>query len=638
MLIALAVLLFAGHIHADQPSQPAISAAEVTIPQAPYAQVILDFDVPAAEPVSPLFTQWRYMGGMRDGRMRMDQGLGLREPGGYLAITDGVLKGTFEHMRRSSRNDARLATITIDARVNGNQIEGTAQIGEHHGKVTGQIMPDAALTRSNALPHDKGWPSFLGPVNTGVAAQSTGVKLTETPSAARLIWKTEETDIGHGIGAISRFMHTWPHASTTRTSTGSSSPILAEGKVFFSYYVPSAARENPARLAEFAEASGLAVADLPDYAKEKIDLAADDIVLAVDAATGKTLWKAVMKGRGINHQHHKEGPFNMTPAYHDGRVFAIGMSGALYAFAAKDGTPLWETQLGSGRAMWSASVVALPGVVVAPSGGVWCGFDPDTGNELWKSSIRFVNAAVAVWQHQGKHYIISGSGGNLIWDGTAEHIVCLDAITGAEVWRGDIPDHPAAIYSAGRGSGPGGITIHGDHLIAYTLHVSADAASRTDRRNSAKQGVSAWKLSLHGIEKLWDIRGENLSNGEHLPVVLRDRFVVIGDLRVIDLATGQVISQGSGVKPGNGGYLQAMEDMLFARRDGTHGSIETGIYKVDENGQIRDLLDGAAWRPSFGGATTSYHHPIMYPMLDGRVFLRQSDGIYCWDFRAESRQ
>ena len=39
------------------------------------------------------------------------------------------------------------------------------------------------------------------------------------------------------------------------------------------------------------------------------------------------------------------------------------------------------------------------------------------------------------------------------------------------------------------------------------------------------------------------------------------------------------------------------------------------------------------WAPPIGGGTTSYHHPLTYPLIDGRMYVRQRDGGYCWDMR-----
>ena len=83
----------------------------------------------------------------------------------------------------------------------------------------------------------------------------------------------------------------------------------------------------------------------------------------------------------------------------------------------------------------------------------------------------------------------------------------------------------------------------------------------------------------------------------------------------------------------NGGYMQVIEDIVLVRQDGTHGDhAQFGFYKISEKGVAHSFTE-QDWKPPIGGATSSYHHPIFYPAVDGRVFLRQRDGIYCWDLR-----
>ena len=110
------------------------------------------------------------------------------------------------------------------------------------------------------------------------------------------------------------------------------------------------------------------------------------------------------------------------------------------------------------------------------------------------------------------------------------------------------------------------------------------------------------------------------------------KFVFTPDLRVIDLATGKVLGQGKGPRINNGGYMQAIEDLVLVREDGSHGSISCGFYKIGADGSVVAFTD-KPWYPPIGGGTTSYHHPLFYPLVDGRIFLRQQDGIYCWDVR-----
>ena len=130
-----------------------------------------------------------------------------------------------------------------------------------------------------------------------------------------------------------------------------------------------------------------------------------------------------------------------------------------------------------------------------------------------------------------------------------------------------------------------------------------------------------------------EISSPAFADGESIPVVVRGKFVFSPDLRVVDLATGKVLAQSKGPRPLNGGYMQVIEDIVLVRQDGTHGEhAQFGFYKVAADGSVRSFTE-TDWKPPIGGATTSYHHPIFYPAVDGRVFLRQENGIYCWDLR-----
>ncbi len=594
-----------------------IQDAKVIVPRGDYALVDLVFDAPEAEAIDEDYAHWRYVGGMRDGRLVIRHGIGLSRPGGELTLEGGKLTGRFVHALKTHRRREHLPEVTVDATVENGTVRGTATVGGHAGTVSGTVTPDAELAKRNAVPDDKGWPMFLGPIGGGTAMTPTGVELVASPRDIRLMWVPEETDIGQGIGSISRFMDIkYEDAAGRRTGSGSTSPVAAGGKVFLSYYVPTAS-EPPAeatvqRVLE-SRGKGDGAADaLPWYAMEKLYPRSNDILLAMDAATGKTLWKTVMTGRGINHQHHKEGPFDMSPACADGRVFAIGMSGYLYAMDAATGKPLWEVRLGgSGRSnLWSSSVVAVPAAVIVPQGGVWCGFDPATGTRLWQSEIRFQHSTMPVWKHGDAHYVIGGSDAN---------ILCVNTATGKTAWTID-----RRALSHGRGYGCGGLTVYGGTLLGY-LQIGED-------KNAYEKHAAAWRLSPTGAEMLWEYPVPD-SNAEHVPVVVNRRYVFLGDLKVVDLESGKIAAQGEGITPGNGGYMQAMGDLAFVRRDGTHGDIQFTFYRVADDGSVTNLNPADQWRPTYGAGTTSYHHALMYPLIDGRLFVRQASGVTCWDLR-----
>ena len=108
-----------------------------------------------------------------------------------------------------------------------------------------------------------------------------------------------------------------------------------------------------------------------------------------------------------------------------------------------------------------------------------------------------------------------------------------------------------------------------------------------------------------------------------------------GTIKVIELQTGKITAEllkVGGSIPFNAGWNQVMEDTVISRVDGSHGGISAGIYRIDAAGQIKQLPP-KPWGPPIGGHTTGYHCPTPYPLVDGRIFIRQYDGIYCWDSR-----
>jgi len=325
----------------------------------------------------------------------------------------------------------------------------------------------------------------------------------------------------------------------------------------------------------------------------------------------------------------------MSPAYGNGRVFALGMSGWLYAFDSASGKPLWENQVVNAfYEAHSNALLVVGNVVVAPAGPQWGGYDAATGKLLWKTGKGRAVSTLSAWTHNGQNYLIGLMGPNHARTG----IGCIEADTGKEVWT-----LPIKVLTGGRGLGPGGITVFGDRMLVNQNNGTGV------KGDPLKPFIAAYLLNTNKPESLWQLgpdkdtarvealRGTSAQYGpvhnECVPVVVRGKFVFTADLRVIDLADGKVIATANGIAPANGGYMQAIEDIVMVRRDGTHGNMECGFFKIAEDGSVRFMNPDTPWIPNVGGTTTSYHHPIFYPMVDGRIFFRQEHGVYCWDIR-----
>jgi outer membrane protein assembly factor BamB len=102
-------------------------------------------------------------------------------------------------------------------------------------------------------------------------------------------------------------------------------------------------------------------------------------LFALDAATGTVLWSRVITGRRWTH-----------PAYDAGRVFVLDTDGRVQAYAAADGTLLWQATL-PGDLPWSGSPpVASGGALYAttiPSTGGTYAIRQSDGGLLWFTKI-----------------------------------------------------------------------------------------------------------------------------------------------------------------------------------------------------------------------------------------------------------
>ncbi|MDI6783124.1 MAG: PQQ-binding-like beta-propeller repeat protein [bacterium] len=131
---------------------------------------------------------------------------------------------------------------------------------------------------------------------------------------------------------------------------------------------------------------------------------------ALDAITGKTLWRKKVNGSIVG-----------SPAYAEGYIYVSSTDGGIYCFSARSGKPKWKFQT-------SGAITASPrvadGILYLGSGDYnFYALDSKTGKLKWKFQCgNFISSRALV--NQDKVYFGS-------WDGNA---YCLDAYTGATGW------------------------------------------------------------------------------------------------------------------------------------------------------------------------------------------------------------
>jgi hypothetical protein len=100
-------------------------------------------------------------------------------------------------------------------------------------------------------------------------------------------------------------------------------------------------------------------------------------------------------------------------------------------------------------------------------------------------------------------------------------------------------------------------------------------------------------------------------------------------MQLLDLKTGKVVATAVGPAPINEGHVFTAENPVFTAPDGSHGNSSLAVYGAIP--ETFKLL--GSWTPPHPH-TNSYHMKCMtFPIVEGRLFMRGFDGIYCYDLR-----
>ena len=210
----------------------------------------------------------------------------------------------------------------------------------------------------------------------------------------------------------------------------------------------------------------------------------DEIMRALDADTGKVLWQTGYAAPFTMHSAavpHDKGP-KSTPAFENGQLYAIGMTGVVTAFNAATGKQLWQKPGSPTVPVYTShsfSPVTEGGLVIFHVGGhnegALTAFDANTGDVKWS------------WRGDGPGYgspiVVDLGGTRQIVTITQGKVVGVDVATGTLLW-----EHPLVSSNFTNSITP--------LLYGQTLIVSAEP--RTDDR----LGLDAPEQSLDRQNRL----------------------------------------------------------------------------------------------------------------------------------------
>lgn len=543
-----------------------------------------------------------------------------------------------------------------DARPAPNEITGTFLVGfiddageriSLSGKLRGWILI-AEQTAANKLAAGHDWPHYYGD-GFRLAGPEGKAKLIDDLSHARPVWKSEAyIPTGYGSAPDNRYPD---RAGLTGNGGGAASPVVADGRVYQFFYTPRGPvgqskpyienfigrpfTDEALLLAKscqlFPQRSFQQDAVLNHFRTE-----ADEVLVCIDVANGRTLWKTTFPQRGNNYQTHKHRGHFPVPLVAGGVVYQPGTTGRLYAVDAATGKLLWEypdaqpqpyvTREG-GVDCHAPSPVLLDGVVVFAASGRVQGVDAKSGAKKWEQPL-WHRSSLLPWTGGGKSLVIASDRDH---EKKQNFAVALDAASGSIVWRQPVEyliDYTFPLLA-------------GDRLHAYSLKLE----NVKPGENDGLAIIHAYTISADGLKPAWtskplapivDTIGM-ASDGEYVYVSAAREAICL------KLATGEPVARVENVGGARTQTAFLAGGRLFIQPEGRHGSQSFLMLDADPK-TFRTLPATQAigtespWRPPHTWTTAYANQPIVYPLVDGRLFVRGLDAIYCYDLRQQHTQ
>jgi len=354
-----------------------------------------------------------------------------------------------------------------------------------------------------------------------------------------------------------------------------------------------------------------------------------DLVLCIDARTGKTLWKQAFPLPGQKNPPSGKSGKGMTPCLHKGRLYACGHRG-ITCFDAETGRLIWnrlgrpgdrkDRSYGIGGG-WSRdlSPVVIGGVLVFQSISPYntlIGLDPDAGDELWRlAKVTGANAVPVKVALDGREFIIASHGAQ-VGDKTPledERMVLIDPKAGRIVWQ-----------TKDVGENMNALTIWGDTVCCNV--VKGIATIGEDGRKKGPQRVGAFRVTLTGPRKLWQ-SDAHYPPHRVTPIAHRGRFYI--DSRItgfsrLAAATGKLLGRTRHI------YEITRGDHNWTWCVATNGRIITsGVLMFAAGPDGLKLMPGCLPLPVVSG----YMCPVKPAVADGRLVVRTLDKLVCYDLR-----
>jgi outer membrane protein assembly factor BamB len=466
--------------------------------------------------------------------------------------------------------------------------------------------------------HSQDWPVYNGPTGNYKISTLDATDYFEDFSYITPVWESE-AEILQARAQIKRY--NCGNASKG-TGSGGSAPVYYNGKLYFYYYQPS----GPWLDEPYVNSLEAIPCDTIIY--DQWRLACKEVVMCIDAADGKTLWKTTFDEYFLyNETQGKHAAKNITLAAGDGKVFTSGISGMARALDATTGDSLWSTPLDSYTSLKNSLSTAIStktqvgayedanspaffvdGIFIARDilTAKMYGFNPSSSTPLWsKAGVHTVPDPPQLLDVAGKKYLVCTSGSK---------ITCIDPQNGNQQWQ-----------LTGVGHHSRTVSVDGEYMVINNW--SDDIKSTAN----AKRG--GYRINAGGYQFLWQF--DTVMTVNNKPAIIEDGIVYQpscmnhspGNMYALDAETGvvqQVIGfDGQGSTPGTLFYF---DGKIMTDADIAHGG--SNVYRLIRTG-VGTMEKLSQWGIDY--QENAYNITITPCIINGRLYYRGLRHIYCYD-------
>ena len=322
----------------------------------------------------------------------------------------------------------------------------------------------------------------------------------------------------------------------------------------------------------------------------------DEVVTAIDAATGETAWDSRYRAPHGVHQAaaaHTTGP-KATPLFHNGMVFTLGISGVVSAFETASGALVWQTDAPDSLPIYGNPVSPLGAgelVIVHPGDyGSLTAFEAATGETAWTATGTGVFASPILAELGGMRQVVTV---------TQTHVVGLALTDGAILWA----------YPWESQATPSAITpiLYGDTVIVGSTQMGVRALRPT------RLGTGVWRSDV-----AWETQDVSLFLSN--PVVIDGTLFGLserasGQYFALDAGTGEVLWLGPPRQAKNTAIVKA-GDLLFL---------------LNDSGELVVARGSQAGLEPFRRYTVAHTPTWAQPAISGdRIFVKDVSSLTLW--------